>query len=254
MTRARILVVDDEHNIRSLLRLYLSQDGYEVIDAVDGQAALAYLQSAHPPDLMILDLMLPGTDGWEICRMIRGGRIAGHVPADLPILMLTARDDDVDKIVGLELGADDYVTKPFNPREVVARVKAILRRGPFITARESPGAPQRSTTGIVVAGNMRLDIERREVTIGDHPVTLRRKEFDLLHALLRQPEIVLSRDQLLNQVWGYDYYGRTRTVDAHVAALRRKLAGSDVEIETVTGIGYRLTVVDHGLTNQGGDA
>ncbi len=222
-----ILVVDDRQNIRALLRMYLEQEGYRVEEAADGLAALERVESAPVPDLLILDLMLPGADGWEVCRRIRAGE---H--ADLPILMLTARDDDVDKIVGLELGADDYVTKPFNPREVVARVKAILRRA---TGHPAPESDR------VRVGDLELSPARREVWIKGEPVELRRKEFDLLLDFAEQPEIVLSRDRLLERVWGYDYYGQTRTVDVHVAALRRKLEGSEVRIETVTGIGYRLT-------------
>ena len=222
-----ILVVDDRQNIRALLRMYLEQAGYRVEEATDGLSALERVESAPRPDLLVLDLMLPGVDGWEVCRRIRAGE---H--ADLPILMLTARDDDVDKIVGLELGADDYVTKPFNPREVVARVRAILRR-----ASSSP-APESDRVRV---GDLELSPARREVWIKGEPVELRRKEFDLLLDFAEQPEIVLSRDRLLERVWGYDYYGQTRTVDVHVAALRRKLKGSEVRIETVTGIGYRLT-------------
>lgn len=222
-----ILVVDDQHNIRALLRMYLEQEGFRVVEAADGETALQRLHDHSPPDLLILDLMLPGVDGWEICRQVRAGP---H--SDLPILMLTARDDDVDKIVGLELGADDYVTKPFNPREVVARVKAILRR----STHSSPA------TTTLRLGDVEIDPQRREVRVQNTPVELRRKEFDLLYTLARQPEIVLSREQLLEQVWDYDFYGQTRTVDVHIAALRRKLAGSTAtRIETLTGIGYRIT-------------
>ncbi|RLC86806.1 MAG: DNA-binding response regulator [Chloroflexi bacterium] len=222
-----ILVVDDQHNIRALLRMYLEREGFRVVEAADGETALQRLRDHSPPDLLILDLMLPGVDGWEICRQVRAGP---H--GDLPILMLTARDDDVDKIVGLELGADDYVTKPFNPREIVARVKAILRR----STRSAPA------TTTLRLGDVEIDPQRREARVQNTPVELRRKEFDLLYTLARQPEIVLSREQLLEQVWDYDFYGQTRTVDVHIAALRRKLAGSTTtRIETLTGIGYRIT-------------
>jgi DNA-binding response OmpR family regulator len=175
---------------------------------------------------MVLDLMLPEVDGWEVCRRVRSGKGA----PDLPIIMLTARDDDVDKIVGLELGADDYVTKPFNPRELVARVKAILRRTHRATRTEAP----------IHVGDLTIDPARHEVTVAGQPVELRPKEFDLLLALAEHPRIVLSREQLLNLVWGYDFYGETRTVDVHVAQLRKRLAGSTVEIETVLGVGYKL--------------
>ena len=222
-----ILVVDDQHNIRALLRMYLEREGFRVVEAADGETTLQRLHDHSPPDLLILDLMLPGVDGWEICRQVRAGP---H--GDLPILMLTARDDDVDKIVGLELGADDYVTKPFNPREIVARVKAILRR----STRSAPA------TTTLRLGDVEIDPQRREARVQNTPVELRRKEFDLLYTLARQPEIVLSREQLLEQVWDYDFYGQTRTVDVHIAALRRKLAGSTTtRIETLTGIGYRIT-------------
>jgi len=223
-----VLVVDDERNIRDLLRMYLEVEGYEVLEAPDGAVALQMLDGPTEPDLVILDLMLPGLDGWEVCRRIRSGR-----RPMLPVLMLTARDEDVDKIVGLELGADDYVTKPFNPREVTARVKAILRR-----TRLSEGFLSESP---LVVGDVVLDPPRRTVSVAGKPVTLRRKEFDLLEALMRHRDLVLTRDQLLEQVWGYDYPGQTRTVDVHIAALRRKLAGSRAKIETVVGVGYRLT-------------
>ncbi len=224
-----VLIVDDERNIRDLLRMYLEVEGYKVLEAPDGTAALQMLDGPTEPDLVILDLMLPGLDGWEVCRRIRSGR-----RPMLPVLMLTARDEDVDKIVGLELGADDYVTKPFNPREVTARVKAILRR-------TKPSEEPLSEDIPLVVGDVVLDPRRRTVSVGGKSVTFRRKEFDLLEALMRHRDLVLTRDQLLEQVWGYDYPGQTRTVDVHIAALRRKLAGSRAKIETVVGVGYRLT-------------
>jgi two-component system alkaline phosphatase synthesis response regulator PhoP/two-component system response regulator ResD len=218
----RILVVDDEKNIVELAKLYLRQEGYDVITAADGAAALEQCR-AERPDLVVLDIMLPQIDGWEVCRRLRqAGRI--------PIIMLTARSDDVDKIVGLELGADDYMVKPFNPRELVARVKAVLRR-----SEGTLGQP-----AALNLGNLRIDTARREVWVADQSVSLRAKEFDLLAYLARHRGLVLSRDQLLNAVWGYDFYGDTRTVDVHIAHLRDKLSGSDVTIETVWGIGYKL--------------
>ena len=225
MAGETILVVDDEANIVELAALYLEQEGFRVLSAADGASALEMI-ARQPPALLVLDLMLPEVDGWEVCRQLRSGRVA----PDLPIIMLTARDDDVDKIVGLELGADDYVTKPFNPRELVARVKAILRR----TRRAAqPQAP-------VHAGDVTVDPARHEVTVAGQPVELRPKEFDLLLALAEHRGIVLSREQLLDLVWGYDFYGETRTVDVHVAHLRKKLASSSAEIETVMGVGYKL--------------
>lgn len=225
MSSDTVLIVDDEAHIVELARMYLEQEGFRVDTAGDGRTALEKI--AHdPPAVLVLDLMLPEVDGWEVCRQIRSGTTA----PDLPIIMLTARDDDVDKIVGLELGADDYVTKPFNPRELVARVKALLRR---VKRHERPGTPIR-------VGDLTIDPARREVTVAGRPIALRPKEFDLLRTLAEHRGLVLSRQQLLDQVWGYDFYGETRTVDVHIAHLRRKLAGSSVRIETVIGVGYRL--------------
>lgn len=224
MADETILVVDDEANIRDLARIYLEQEGYQVRTANDGRQALEAVQDDLPA-LMVLDLMLPEVDGWEVCRQVR-------VKSKLPILMLTARSDDIDKIVGLELGADDYLTKPFNPRELVARVRAILRRA---NAVESP--PENETKQI---GNVTIDPAGREVTVAGERVSLRAKEFDLLWALMNHANMVLSREQLLDQVWGYDYYGESRTVDVHIAHLREKTSASDLQIETVWGKGYKL--------------
>ncbi len=225
MAGETILVVDDESNIVELSQMYLEQGGFRVQSARDGATALDMI--AHrTPALMVLDLMLPEIDGWEVCRRVR----AGSTAPDLPIIMLTARDDDVDKIVGLELGADDYVTKPFNPRELVARVKTILRRAQRATRHEAP----------VHVGDVTVDPARHEVTIGGRQVELRPKEFDLLLTLAEHRGLVLSREQLLNLVWGYDFYGQTRTVDVHIANLRKRLIGSSIEIETVLGVGYKL--------------
>jgi DNA-binding response OmpR family regulator len=225
MAGETILVVDDEANIIELARMYLEQEGFRVEEAGDGAKALEKI-SRQPPALMVLDLMLPEVDGWEVCRRVRAGRAA----PDLPIIMLTARDDDVDKIVGLELGADDYLTKPFNPRELVARVKAILRRA----------RPAAHTAAPIHVGDVTIDPARHEVTIAGQSVELRPKEFDLLATLAEHRGIVLSREQLLDKVWGYDFYGETRTVDVHIAHLRKRLAGSSVEIETILSVGYKL--------------
>lgn len=218
-----ILIVDDERNIVELARMYLEAEGYHVVVARDGKEALAQWRAAKPA-LMVLDLMLPQVDGWEVCRRVRA-------ESDLPIIMLTARSDDVDKIVGLELGADDYLTKPFNPRELVARVKAVLRRA-------SPAAAKGARP--LAVGNLVIDPARREATVDGKPLALRAKEFDLLYALAEHKGLVLSREQLLNLVWGYDFYGETRTVDVHIAHLRNRLAGTGVTIETVWGVGYKL--------------
>lgn len=221
---ATILIVDDEPNIVELNRLYLEGAGYRVLTARTGQEALERFRSDHP-DLIVLDLMLPGLDGWGVCRAIRQ-------ESQTPIIMLTARTEDIDRILGLELGADDYVTKPYNPRELVARVRAVLRRtNP--TAETAAAAP-------LTLGDVTLDPARRTVHVGATPVNLRAKEFDLLQHLMENAGIVLSRERLLNQVWGYDFAGETRTVDVHVAALRRELRNSNVALETVWGIGYKL--------------
>jgi DNA-binding response OmpR family regulator len=223
---ATILVVDDETHILELARLYLEKEGYTVAAATDGATGLQLAESERP-SLVVLDVMLPGLDGFEVCRRLRR-------QSDVPIIMLTARADDIDKIVGLEIGADDYLTKPFNPRELVARVKAVLRR--------VEGGGQRGQ--VVTLGDLSIDLARREVTIRGMPVTLRTKEFDLLVALARDAGVVLSRDRLLESVWGYEFVGETRTVDVHVNHLREKLASGNVGIETVRGIGYKLVTPD----------
>ena len=218
----RILIVDDEPHIVELAKLYLERDGYTVSGVGTGEAALERLGSFRP-DLVILDLMLPDIDGFEVCRRMRAR-------SDVPILMLTARKEDTDKIVGLEMGADDYSTKPFNPRELVARVKAILRR------YRGEGRPQETMS----VGEVRIDLPRHEVTVGGRAIRLRSKEFDLLAALAQNLGIVLSREKLLEIVWGYDYYGETRTVDVHIKHLRDKLGASSHLIETIRGSGYRM--------------
>lgn len=222
-----ILLVDDEPHIIELASMYLKQDGFRVISAADGLEALDRVEDEQPA-LMVLDLMLPRLDGWEVCKQIRQY-------SDLPILMLTARDDDIDKIVGLELGADDYLTKPFNPRELVARVKAILRRTAGPRRSEEP-------TEQITLGNLVIDPARHEARVDENPVDLRAKEFDLLLALAENEGIVLSREKLLDIVWGFDFYGQTRTVDVHIAHLRNKLTGCTAEIETVWGVGYKIVV------------
>jgi DNA-binding response OmpR family regulator len=224
-----ILLVDDEQHIIELAQMYLEQEGYNVTSATDGETALQRILNEKPA-LVVLDLMLPRLNGWEVCRRVRA-------QSDVPIVMLTARTEDIDKIVGLELGADDYLTKPFNPRELVARVKAILRRS---EKRSAP--PTNATapdTGITI-DNLSIYPERREVLVNGQPVDLRLKEFDLLLALAENKGIVFSREKLLDVVWGFDFAGETRTVDVHVAHLRHKLAGMRPVIETVWGMGYKL--------------
>jgi DNA-binding response OmpR family regulator len=223
MTSELILVVDDEPSIIQLARMYLERENYKVEEASDGEAALESVKRLKP-SLVVLDVMLPKLDGFEVCRRLRA---SDNVVA---IILLTARDEDMDKILGLELGADDYLTKPFNPRELVARVRAILRRAER-TSR--PGAP-------ISISDLSIDPIRREVHIGGRSLDLRTQEFELLLILAGQPGRVFTREQLLQQAWGFDFYGQTRTVDVHIATLRKKLSGSSVNIVTVTGIGYKL--------------
>lgn len=227
MTGELILLVDDEPSIISLASMYLERENFRIKTAEDGETALQVI-ARFKPALMVLDLMLPKLDGFEVCRRLRAEK------NDTPILMLTARDDDIDKIVGLELGADDYLTKPFNPRELVARVKAILRRN------------QRQFTGeretLLELGDLCIDPIRREATVRGCILDLRTQEFEVLLALASQPGRVFTREQLLQQAWGYDFMGQTRTVDVHIAQLRKKLAGSKIIIETVTGFGYKLAI------------
>jgi two-component system, OmpR family, alkaline phosphatase synthesis response regulator PhoP len=224
-----VLVVDDERNIVELVRLYLEKEGFAVVTAADGEQALVQYERTDP-DLVVLDLMLPKLDGFEVCRELRRR-------GDVPILMLTARSEDVDAIVGLELGADDYVTKPFNPRALVARVKAILRR---TDATAKGGRP-------IQVGDLRIDPRRREASVGGRRLELRAREFDLLAALARDPGVVMTRDTLLEDVWGTDFPGETRTVDVHVAEVRKKLGEDGPQVETVRGIGYRLVPPPRGV-------
>jgi DNA-binding response OmpR family regulator len=217
-----VLVVDDERNIVDLVRLYLEKEGLRVVVASDGRQALE-AHARQAPDLVVLDLMLPGLDGYEVCREIRRR-------GSTPVLMLTARSDDVDAVVGLELGADDYVTKPFNPRVLVARVKAILRRADSTASGDVPAS----------VGTLRIDPRRRMAAVGERDLALRPREFDLLLALARDPGVVHSREALLENVWGTDFPGETRTVDVHVAELRKKLGDDGPRLETLRGVGYRL--------------
>jgi DNA-binding response OmpR family regulator len=226
---SKILVVDDENHILELARLYLTREGYEVEGLGDGAQAVTRFGQLKP-DLVILDIMLPGSDGLTICKEIRK-------QSQVPIIMLTARDEVTDKVVGLEVGADDYLTKPFHPQELVARAKALLRR-----AKIEPDQPK-----LIRAGNLEVDLERHEVRFGKERVQLRPKEFDLLTLLARHPGRVFQRSELLDLVWGYDFPGYTRTVDVHVQQLREKLAAAKVtepSIETVWGVGYRLELAE----------
>ncbi len=226
MTSELVLLVDDEPSILQLARMYLERDGFHVQEAKDGEAALDAVARLRPA-LVVLDVMLPKLDGFEVCRRLRSAN------NNVAILMLTARDEDIDKILGLELGADDYLTKPFNPRELVARVKAILRRA---------DAKPETNDKPVHLDNLTIDPASREVRLGSRTLDLRTQEFDLLFTLASQPGRVFTREQLLQLAWGFDFYGQTRTVDVHIAHLRKKLEGGAVKIETVTGVGYKLVV------------
>lgn len=251
----KILVIEDEANIAQLIRLYLEQAGYTVSVASDGVAGLE-LHAREHPDLVILDLMLPMMDGMEVCRRIRAW-------ANTPILMLTARQGEEDRIAGLELGADDYLVKPFSPREVVSRVKAILRRTTNVGTQssmsdaspvETTGTTQSASTSHEPAkdderrfGSLLINIPERRVEVHGQRVTLTVKEFDLLVTLTASPERVFTRDSLLNSVWGYSYLGDGRTVDVHIGTLRKKLEavpGSLHSIRTVWGVGYKFTLED----------
>ena len=216
----KILVVDDEPTIREIVVSYLERDGFKTLEAADGNRARELLETDQP-DLVVLDLMLPGTDGLELCRWIRSR-------SRLPVIMLTARGEESDRIVGLELGADDYVTKPFSPRELVARVQAILRRA---------GTAMPATT--VTVGDVDVDLARHEARRGGEVVALAPREFALLAALVQHRGVVLSRRQLLDLAWGYDFFGDERTVDVHVRQLRRKL-GDGLPLATLRRTGYRL--------------
>ena len=224
MSSELILLVDDEPSIIQLSRMYFERDGFRVQEVGDGEAALEAV-TKYRPALIVLDVMLPKLDGFEVCRSLR---IKGD---QTPIIMLTARDEDIDKILGLELGADDYLTKPFNPRELIARVKAILRRSDG--KKQADGKP-------LHRGDLTVDPVSREVSVASQTLDLRTQEFDLLLTLAEQPGRVFTREQLLQLAWGFDFYGQTRTVDVHIAHLRKKLEGSTVKIETVTGVGYKL--------------
>ncbi|MGZ4691967.1 MAG: response regulator transcription factor [Acidimicrobiia bacterium] len=220
MEKGTILVVEDEANIADLVDLYLTREGYRVLKQDTGAGALDAVRD-HRPRLVVLDIGLPDIDGLEVCRRIRA-------TGNLPVIFLTARGDEVDRVLGLELGADDYLTKPFSPAELVARVKAVLRRVDGAAPAE-----------IVQAGRVTIDGGRREIRIDDEPIDFTTKEFDLLRFLAERPGLALSRQQILDGVWGYDWFGDVRTVDVHIAQVRKKLGGS-ATITTVRGVGYRM--------------
>jgi len=225
----RILIVDDDHEIARLLRAYLEKAGYSVLTAFDGETALHTLRREHP-DLLVLDLMLPDRDGWDLTHLIRSDKII----AETPIIMLTARVEDSDKIVGLEIGADDYITKPFNPREVVARVRALLRR--------SYGG-NNPTSQVLQAGKLLLDVSRREFYVSGESVELTPSEFELLRVLMEHPGYAFTRTELLEKALGYAYEGLGRTLDSHIKNLRQKIEPDPKKptyIQTIYGVGYKL--------------
>jgi DNA-binding response OmpR family regulator len=222
MDRGTVLVVDDEPNIADLIELYLDRDGFRVVKAATGEDGVRAV-AEHRPRLVVLDVGLPDIDGLEVCRRLRR-------TSTIPVIFLTARDGEVDRILGLELGADDYVTKPFSPPELVARVKAVLRR-----------TEQVGNAEVLQVADVAVDLGRREVRVRGDAVAFTTKEFELLQFLAERPGLALSRQQILDGVWGYDWYGDTRTVDVHIAQIRKKLDGA-VRIDTVRGVGYRIEV------------
>ncbi len=226
---ATILIVEDERDLSNLVRSHLEDEGHQVIQAFDGPNAVQYGTQSHP-DLIILDWMLPGLDGLEVCRRVRRESIA-------PILMLTARSEEIDRVLGLEVGADDYLTKPFSIRELLARVHALLRR---VELDQAAGQSGEAAAPVITAGPLRVDPAGHVVTIAGRPVDLAPKEFDLLEILVRHPGRAFSRDYLVEKVWGYDANGSDRTVDTHVLRLRKKLGPVGERIETVWGLGYRF--------------
>jgi DNA-binding response OmpR family regulator len=222
--KGTILVVEDEESIADLIRMYLERDGFHVVWRSDGRSGLAAVASERPR-LVVLDLMLPGMDGFEVTRALRDNK-----PGRVPIIVVTAREEEADRVLGLELGADDYVTKPFSPRELVARVKAVLRRA----EPEPPDGPEPA----MHLGNLTVDPARREVHFEGRRVELTAREFDLLSYLVRNRGLVLTRDQILERVWGYSFPADTRTVDVHIRQLRAKL-GERAPIRTIRGVGYK---------------
>ena len=225
-TSKKVLIVEDEHAILELVKLYLEKEGFRTVTAMNGIEALKRVKE-DKPDLVVLDLMMPHIDGLEVCKRLR----STPETAKLPIVMVTAKAEESDTIVGLELGADDYVTKPFSPKALVARVKALLRRVERATVQ---GTEQYQY------GELAMNLARHEVRMKDHDVPLTAKEFGLLEYLLRHPGLVLTRDVLLNAVWGYDYYGTTRTVDVHIRRLKQKLPMLEGAIVSVKSLGYKL--------------
>lgn len=225
--QASVLIVDDDANICELVRLYLEKEGYNILCAYDGEEALLSFKQ-HSPDLVVLDLMLPKLDGMDVCREIRKS-------SSVPIIMLTAKGETFDKVLGLEMGADDYIVKPFEPKELVARVKAVLRR--------TQSAPKEQTNMVSYPG-IRISLVNYELVLGENSVPIPPKELELLYHLASHPNRVYTREQLLEEVWGFDYFGDSRTVDVHVKRLREKLEGFEDgwQLKTVWGVGYKFEV------------
>lgn len=232
MDREKILIVDDDRNICELLRLYLEKEGYETHIAHDGETAIA-MHDELDVDLVLLDVMMPRVDGWEACRRIRAKK-------ETPIIMLTAKGETFDKVLGLELGADDYIVKPFDTKEVVARIKAVLRR----TGRTSATAKTESDDGELVFENLVVNITKYELKVNDEVVDTPPKEMELLYYLAKNANKVFTRDALLDEVWGFEYYGDSRTIDVHIKRLREKLEGVSEKwsLKTVWGVGYKFEV------------
>ncbi len=231
----RILVVEDEESYRDPLTYQLTREGFDVVEAATGTEALERYD-AEGADLVLLDLMLPGLPGTEVCRELRQR-------GDVPVIMLTAKDTEIDKVVGLELGADDYVTKPYSFRELLARVRAVLRRRSPAAAQDGTGSPEEEHDGVLEVGPVRMDVDRHTVLVGGEPVALPLKEFDLLELLMRNAGRVLTRGQLIDRVWGPDYVGDTKTLDVHVKRIRAKIEpdpGAPRYLLTVRGLGYKL--------------
>ena len=228
MANEKILVVDDEEHIAELIRYNLESNGYKILSANNGIDAMKIVLEERP-NLILLDLMIPGKDGYDVCKEIRSTKEVMNTP----IIMLTAKREEIDKILGLELGADDYITKPFSVRELLARVKAVLRRFSIVESEEN----------VLVFGDLTVDFEKREVLIKNNKLELTLKEFELLEILIRNKGKILTRDTLLDKIWGYEYIGETRTVDVHIRYLRKKIESDDKNpkfIETIRGVGYRF--------------
>lgn len=228
-----VLIVDDEKNICELIRLYVEKEGYRTCIANDGVSAVEKFRELHP-SIVILDIMLPGKDGWQVCREIRS-------ESDVPVIMLTAKGEVFDKVLGLELGADDYIVKPFEPKELVARIKAVLRRS-------APSDEQETRNRELTFDGLKINQETYEVYLGGKRLELPPKEFELLYFLAKNPNKVFTRDQLLDEIWGYEFFGDSRTVDVHIKRIREKIEGDDKpesstwQLKTVWGVGYKFEV------------